>query len=423
MKGGTAVYRVLLADDEPIILSGLQSMLSWGELGCTVAGVARNGRQALEFIGAQRPDLVVCDINMPLFTGLELLEQCARDYPEVVFVMLTNHDDFHMAQQSLRGRAVDYLLKIDLDEEKLSRSVTLAIKERDKRRRLYAAPAQAGEDERLEDKIGRLAARLLFRQGGRETVNALAESGAGRDCAAALLVMDPSPIPGVGQFTAEERARLFSFHQKLVEDVAQRLFRPGSYTLPPGGEEGIIPLFFWNLERADLPERFQAKLKATLGDISQMGISLLVTEILSGEELAELPGQLDELKRELALAPRAFLRYSRPRVRADYVAAAMDYVEEHILERVSVQDAAAAIGITPNYLSSLFKRQLGQNFMDYVNAAKVRRACALLREKNSLVYEVSHMLGYDNAYYFTKVFKRYMKLTPSEYQTQPQSLM
>ena len=71
-----------------------------------------------------------------------------------------------------------------------------------------------------------------------------------------------------------------------------------------------------------------------------------------------------------------------------------------------VQDAAAAIGITPNYLSSLFKRQLGQNFMDYVNATKVKYACALLRDGKHMVYEVSHILGYDNAYYFTKVFKR-----------------
>ena len=83
-----------------------------------------------------------------------------------------------------------------------------------------------------------------------------------------------------------------------------------------------------------------------------------------------------------------------------------------------MQDVAAAIGITPNYLSSLFKRQLGQNFMDYVNATKVKYACTLLQDGKHMLYEVSHMLGYDNAYYFTKVFKRYMKLTPTEYQAQ-----
>ena len=100
------------------------------------------------------------------------------------------------------------------------------------------------------------------------------------------------------------------------------------------------------------------------------------------------------------------------------MAAAKRYVEDHILEWVLVQDVAAAVGITPNYLSSLFKRQLGQNFMDYVNATKIKYACALLRDGGHMVYEVSHILGYDNAYYFTKVFKRYMKLTPTEYQAE-----
>ena len=93
-------------------------MLRWERLDCSVCGTARNGRQALELVEARRPDIVICDIDMPLLTGLEVLETCAERFPEVVFVMLTNHQDFHMAQQSLRGRAVDYLLKIDLDEEK-----------------------------------------------------------------------------------------------------------------------------------------------------------------------------------------------------------------------------------------------------------------------------------------------------------------
>lgn len=257
------MYHVLLADDEPIILSGLQSMLDWEQLDCTVCGAARNGRQAMEIVAARRPDIVICDINMPLCTGLELLESCARQYPEVVFIMLTNHQDFHMAQQSLRGRAVDYLLKID-----------------------------------------------------------------------------------------------------------------------------------------------------------QMKISILATAVFSGQELTQLRVQLDRLKREYAISPQPFLCYAQSMGKGDYVSAAKRYVDAHILERVSVQDAAAAIGITPNYLSSLFKRQLGQNFMDYVNATKVKYACTLLRDGKHMVYEVSHMLGYDNAYYFTKVFKRYMKMTPTEYQAE-----
>ena len=413
------MYRVLLADDEPIILSGLQSMLSWDRLGCAICGAARNGQQALELAETHRPDIVICDINMPLLTGLELLEVCAQRYPEMVFVMLTNHQDFHMAQQSLRNRAVDYLLKIDLDEEKLAHALRRAMDECEKRRRLCAGAPSSGQGDSPAEAAARHAARLLSPEGGYEAERAIAaleELGAARRCAAVLLVMDPSAIHNIGSFTQEERQRLFSFHRNLALDAAQKVFQGLGCTPLPPGSGGATVFFLWGLEDATPIAQFQARLSAAFRDISQMRLSVLSTGVLSGPELMDLRPQVELLRREHALSPRPFLTWSQSIGKADYVAAARQYVDSHILERVLVQDAAAAIGITPNYLSSLFKRQLGQNFMDYVNATKVKYACALLRDGKHMVYEVSHILGYDNAYYFTKVFKRYMKMTPKEYQ-------
>lgn len=413
------MYRVLLADDEPIILSGLQSMLDWERLDCTVCGAARDGQQALELVGSRRPDIVVCDITMPRLTGLELLEACAQRYPELVFIMLTNHQDFHMAQQSLRGRAVDYLLKIDLDEAKLAHSLRLAIDECEKRRRL-CAPSRPRQESTLAEAAARHAAALLSPEGSygaERAIAALEGLGAGSRCAAALLMMDPSAIPDIASFSQEERQRLFHFHLNLALDVAQKVFQGiGFALLPPEQGSGTATFFLWGLEDTKPLAQFQARLTAAFRDISQMKLSVLATGVLSGRGLAELRLQTELLRREYALSPRPFLCWSHSMGKTDYVAAAKRYVDSHILERVLVQDVAAAIGITPNYLSSLFKRQLGQNFMDYVNATKVKYACSLLQDGKHMVYEVSHMLGYDNAYYFTKVFKRYMGMTPTEYQ-------
>lgn len=324
-----------------------------------------------------------------------------------------------MAQQSLRGRAVDYLLKIDLDGEKLSRSIRLAIDEREKRRRLFQGPASR-RGSAPEDGIALHAGLLLSSRSGYEgSVAALDGLGAGSGCAAALLIMEPSAIPGIGSFTPEERARLLSFHRSLAQDVAQKVFRDVGCTLLPSEPGDNTALFFlWDLKNADPISQFHARVTAAMQDISQMKISVLATAVFSGQELTQLRTQLDRLKREYAISPQPFLCYAQSMGKGDYVAAAKRYVDAHILERISVQDAAAAIGITPNYLSSLFKRQLGQNFMDYVNATKIKYACTLLRDGKHMVYEVSHMLGYDNAYYFTKVFKRYMNMTPTEYQSE-----
>ncbi len=411
------IYRILLADDEPIILSGLQSMLNWEEHDCTIAGTARNGEQAWEFIGQYRPDIVICDINMPILTGLELICRCTELFPEIIFLMLTNHENFDMAREALRCHAADYLLKIDLDEEKLAASVARAIDECMKRGRLSRGREADGYEEvSPADLIGKYVKNLLTPGDGdvELALAGLEKRGAASRCAVAELILDPSHIPNIAVFNAKERERLFSFHYKLAEDVARKLFCNVGYVLVSGGSGAL--LYLWNLDSLELLSRFQAKLSSTLGELSQMQISLLVTELVSGKRLTELQGQLAALRSEFTISPRSMIQYSQFIVRTDYVEAAKRYVESHILERVTVQDVATAIGITPNYLSSLFKRQLRQNFIDYVNATKVKHACMLLRGGQHLVYEISHMLGYDNAYYFTKVFKRYMGVTPTEYQ-------
>lgn len=227
------MYRILLVDDESIILSGLQSMLKWEEHGCIVAGTARNGEQALAFIRQSRPDIVICDISMPLLSGLELLSRCAAEFPEIVFVMLTNYEDFGMARESLRNRAVDYLLKIDLDEDKLARSVDQAVKECAKRRKLARSAPEPFDQAVPSDVIRGHATALLTGEGesADQAIAGLEKRGAAKHCAVAELNLDPSRIPNIGTFTSGEKERLFSFHHKIVEDMAQTLFSRTGYVI------------------------------------------------------------------------------------------------------------------------------------------------------------------------------------------------
>src|SRR5699024_6164386 len=98
-----------------------------------------NGQQALEKLRALHPDIVICDIAMPVLSGIDLLQHAAEESPETVFIMLTNHQDFQLARKSLRYRSVDYLLKTDLDAPTLEASLARAKAERDSRRRLARA--------------------------------------------------------------------------------------------------------------------------------------------------------------------------------------------------------------------------------------------------------------------------------------------
>lgn len=99
-----------------------------------------------------------------------------------------------------------------------------------------------------------------------------------------------------------------------------------------------------------------------------------------------------------------------------YVSLAIEYVSGHIDERITVEDAAKVIHIHPNYLSTLFKRDTGYNFIDYVNEMKIRKAMALLLCTDEKISDIALRIGFYNFSYFNKIFKKITGETPSQYQ-------
>ena len=73
------MYQVLLVDDEPLILTGIQSMINWEDYDCVITDKASNGKQALEKMEKSMPDIVITDIKMPVMTGIEFMQEC-RDF-------------------------------------------------------------------------------------------------------------------------------------------------------------------------------------------------------------------------------------------------------------------------------------------------------------------------------------------------------
>ncbi|HZH63035.1 MAG TPA: response regulator transcription factor [Metabacillus sp.] len=105
------MYRVLLVDDERIILEGISSIINWGEIGTELIGTARNGMEAYDFIVKEHPDIVICDIKMPGMTGLELVERVSKEFPSIKFIILSGFNEFEYAKQAMEHGVKHYLLK------------------------------------------------------------------------------------------------------------------------------------------------------------------------------------------------------------------------------------------------------------------------------------------------------------------------
>lgn len=94
------------------------------------------------------------------------------------------------------------------------------------------------------------------------------------------------------------------------------------------------------------------------------------------------------------------------------------YLDEHLLEDITLTKVSEAIHVSPGYLSRIFLKQIGENFTDYIIRNKIRYAQKLLRETNRKVYEIAADIGYANPHYFSKLFKERVGITPLEYRNQ-----
>ncbi|NCC76194.1 MAG: response regulator, partial [Clostridia bacterium] len=127
-------YRVLIADDERVIREGMATLIDWSQLGFTVCGLAANGLEALEMVSEVKPDLMLVDIQMPLVSGLLLIEKAKVIAPGLEFIIITGHDEFDFARQAINLGVRDYLLK-PVKEHRLLESVERIRKEMDRQRR------------------------------------------------------------------------------------------------------------------------------------------------------------------------------------------------------------------------------------------------------------------------------------------------
>jgi DNA-binding NarL/FixJ family response regulator len=109
-KDSAKPIRVMLADDHPIVRAGIRDALK--EIpGVEVVGEASDGREAIELVKSQHPDVVFMDISMPGLNGLEATERIVKAFPQVRVVILSRHDNEEYYWRALQVGASGYLLK------------------------------------------------------------------------------------------------------------------------------------------------------------------------------------------------------------------------------------------------------------------------------------------------------------------------
>ena len=105
------MYKVLLVDDEALIREAISENIMWEEMGFSFMGACENGKQAMEMIEKEQPDLLLTDINMPFVDGMELTKFVYENYPDTKVIIISGFDEFEYAKCAVKYQVLEYILK------------------------------------------------------------------------------------------------------------------------------------------------------------------------------------------------------------------------------------------------------------------------------------------------------------------------
>lgn len=356
------MLKVFIADDEKITREGLRDLVDWEKLGMEVVGTAVNGEEALRYLSANSVDILITDIKMPRMDGLELLQELSERGISVTVIILSGFSDFQYAQRAIRYGVLNYLLK----------------------------PTRIGE---LTETLQKAAQTL---RGGRET--------------------KPLDAAEYARFRTETRHRADELTQEIGRAIcasdggAVRRACEGLRALFEG--EGYSPVVFRKYAFQCI-YTFTREVNGFTGEETMLledtdRLALLSVAYSYEECLRQLSLCADELCEHVYLLKKSGKR----RIVGDL----LDVLQHRYGdENLNLNALSEQLGVTPNYLSALFRREMGQTFTAYLEDLRMEKAQMLLRDVRNKVYEVAAAVGYADARHFGKVFKAHTGKTPLDF--------
>ncbi|MDO7269682.1 response regulator transcription factor [Shouchella clausii] len=399
-------FELLLVDDEEATVLGL-SALPWETLGINRVHCACSASEALASLEKGNVDVVVTDIRMPGKSGIDLLVEVEKSPHAPKCLLLSGYAEFAYAQAAIQAQAVDYLLKPVSDEE-LMQAVGRALSIR--KSELEKLQLQKRSMEAIRNNIGDyfeqvIAPWLSSKKSTFETKQELKSYGLPTDTNIKALWLfvhihkEPSTddVDGMKSVLASNLTKItatatFNLYKNLYAILLYPLRTQGDESLLNAVKPQILLL------KTQLRKQCQAPITLTtsLPFLFWEEGPKIYQSFLSGT--SPLVQEVRHKKEQLAV--RVY-----------------EYVEAHFFEQPSLQEVADHLFLNAAYLSKRFKEETGEKFSDYIHRLRMDRAVEFLAETNMKVSQIAKKLGYKDASYFIKVFKREFHMTPQEFRS------
>ncbi len=496
-----AGYRVMVVEDEALILDHLVSKIEALPLPLVVSATATNGEDAFRLIEQAPPDIVFTDIRMPLMNGLELSQRIHERYPSVAVVIISGYNEFEYARQALRYNVSDYLLK-PINPEKLLSIASklcgeLSRKRRQTLREIFDSALNGSVTKAESDAAGAFYVSLI-KVGNvyagqaealvRDSMSALWKTAAlstrlsdifGGDDGwwlmdteafsfHLLITEKPDPdstdamfdylrrIPSgfcinvceyPGVVTAVE---LRTIVRLLSGDVTYRLIPcrsrrwryeanvPRAATgIPQSVLNDLLPLFrtghvdvlekylrnlFLRWQGEELPQvvltRYLYDLLEYLTEhnacrTGKAKITAVVLPVFArSRSEQQLYDQLSALVQEWVLCA-----LSESHSSVELYRRMKKYIDENYRKPLTVESLSDVFHFSPSYISRIFRKYEKQPPIQYLIQVRMRKAGEMIRANPDVdIKTVAELVGYANQHYFSRYFKQYFSVAPSDYQ-------
>lgn len=357
------VYNLLIADDEKNIREGLNRFIDWEELGFKVVMKCEDGEDVIDYINAISVDVVLCDIRMNRKSGLEVAKYVCENSPRIKVVLMSGFQEFEYAKKALEYNVTFYIVKpIEIEE----------IKEKFSKIKSDLDSFKIMNEKIQQDKIKTIEAQQDFR------------------------VLIDLQYYLVEAFITFDKAAISSIFNDISTKVINLPFNSGLKFL-----ENTLVLLLDRIIGSYTGLPIKEDLKASIRKISDAESYNSALEFWEQWMNSAINGIEENNNSNYRLV----------------IKKANKYIGENYMYDLTLEKVAEIVFLSPVYLSKIYKKEMGINFIDYVTQIRIERSKELLCNRSLKVYEISELVGYKNLKYFYKIFKNYTGYTPNKYRS------
>lgn len=394
----TAGWKVIIADDEPIIREGIHNSVNWEALGMAVVAQAEDGEEALELAVRHGVHILLVDLNMPIMDGLTLVKHIRDQVPDCKVIIISGHDEFSYAQEAIRLNVDDYILKPAnpeqlrkvLERVKLELETTLEQNEL-----LKSASRQISKNfPLLRERFCTEWVQGTLTQGEIEEQLSFLKLPSARP--AQLCIVRWPETSSNRPLLKENDRQLFLF---AIENIISELLQPYP-RVTFRDDSGLIVTIVWD----SVPESVFSDIAGSIQVYLKIPIHL---------QVEPMEGPITEIAEVYRICKSKLYKESD-------VSPLVKRAKWHIAEQYSdpdltLESTARLLQVSPVYLSRIFKQELGTSFVSLVTQTRIKKAVQLLNSTDMTIHDIAGKVGYETQHYFSTAFKKAMGIPPNQY--------